>query len=87
MTNEDVGDCVNCGDECDTLDRDGAFRCDSCGAGPKNESLHDFDRFVDSILLKEGRRPQMLVSENPRRKLAARHQERPLGRIVIGRRP
>lgn len=60
--------------------------CPVCnGTGEKsctNES-NNFDKFMDSILIKETRIPPV-GPESPNRERARRHQERPLGRIRYG---
>lgn len=50
------------------------------------ESVNDFDKFMDKILIEEGhnRVKPTVVEDSPMRKRAARHQERPLGRIRFG---
>jgi hypothetical protein len=55
--------------------------CDCEDKGLKGESF-TFDKFMDSILVKEVRHPQN--PDSPNRERARRHQERPLNRIKFG---
>lgn len=49
------------------------------------ESVKDFDKFMDKILISEGYgRPAMKPEDNPQRRRAARHQDRPGNKTRFG---
>lgn len=70
----------------DTTVDDVVKKLDAVFSGPANESI-GFDKFMDDLLLKEGvhkSKARSMGGDSPQRIRAARHQERPLGRIVYG---
>lgn len=72
--------CSQCGHD---LNADDHGRCPECG-GQINEGV-SFDKFMDSILVKEGRlTPRRVEEENPIRERVRRHREKPLNRITYG---
>lgn len=49
------------------------------------EGVQDFDKYMDQILIKEGHgRPPVKPEDNPQRRRAARHQDRPNNKIRYG---
>lgn len=48
------------------------------------ESKFTFDKFMDRILVETKKRGINVVQDNPRRSVAARYQERPLGKTRVG---
>ncbi len=76
----------SCGTVGDTTVDDVVKKLDAVFSGPANESI-GFDKFMDDLLLKEGvhkNKARAMGGDSPQRIRAARHQERPLGRIVYG---
>lgn len=72
-------------------DEEGCICGDDCKCGPdcpcrkkvhKEAQAFTFDKFMDSIVLSEGKRAP--AGDSPNRERAKRHQERPLGRIRFG---
>lgn len=61
--------------------------CPVCNdRGPTKESF-SFDKFMTGTLLKEGREKKVDATEvSPQRRIARNYQERPLGRIRMGKR-
>jgi transcription initiation factor TFIIIB Brf1 subunit/transcription initiation factor TFIIB len=79
--------CQSCGADSNLYETDeGEYLCDDCGSssGEVKEGV-SFDKFMDRILLSEGNKTKMKVVENPNRKRAATHQDRPLNRIRYGK--
>lgn len=55
------------------------------GESSEPQGVKDFDKYMDQILIKEGHgRPAVKPEDNPQRRRAARHQDRPLNKIRYG---
>lgn len=92
MIKDDEVECDGCGGS-GYDDEDSNVKCEFCkgtGMMPDDGSVNEsngiqFDKFMDKILVSEGhnvvRRKQ---EDNPLRLRAARHQDRPANRTVIG---
>lgn len=79
--NEEKCECCDESRENCTCDPD----CKDCDCKKKkaNESFaFTFDKFMDSIVLRENKRG--LTNDSPIRERAKRHQEKPLNRIIFG---
>jgi len=76
--------CPACAEEIELEATDGGTADTEPPARQMGENVNYFDKFMDNILISEGRYNRVkptVVEDSPMRKRAARHQERPLGRI------
>lgn len=80
----DVETCVHCDDGvAEVMEKDLVPHV--VGAGMPQHENTEFDKFMDSTLLKEGKKlTQDASTVSPQRRLARNYQEHPLGRVKMG---
>lgn len=85
MFNDLMEVCSSCG--CD-LSHDGEERTETCEKCSKVKEISEgfvFDKFIDSILLKENKQKKVSEEDTPSRKLAKRARRLPADTIKFGK--